>query len=174
MKVFSLKVLLISLPVYIYTQSFSDVSLVSGFDDKSMNNGIAVGDYNNDGFEDIYVCNREGKNLFYENLGNGQFDEKASMLGIDFNGKSNTSIWLDFDNDGDQDLYVGNYDEANILYRNEGDVFTDVTQQFNLGTIGRISSLNAGDFDMDGDLDIYVANFNEKNKLYRNEGAFFI
>ena len=170
--ILSLLMAIMVLPMF--GQFFTDASGTTGFNAQGRNNGVAIGDYDGDGYDDIYVSSKDGPNLLYRNLRNGQFEELGSELGVDYSAESNTSIWFDLENDGDLDLYVGNYQEQNILYRNDDGQFVDVTNQYNVGSKGRIVTLNAADIDNDGDLDLYVGYFNARNKLYRNEGSYFI
>lgn len=83
--------------------------------------GVAWGDYNNDGYLDIYVGNNNSANNLFRNNGNGTFTDVASSLGINDGSKSHGITFVDYDNDGDMDIYVGNDSQANKLYRNNLD-----------------------------------------------------
>ena len=180
--------------------TFEDVSKKAGIDVSLYSMGITVGDYNNDGYPDIYLSNYNS-NTLYKNNNNGTFTditEDAKVGG----GKmcSVGAVWLDYDNDGLLDLYVGNYlnfdpeykyyyapdgfpgplaydSQPDILYHNEGNnSFKDVTQEMGIVDIdGRAMGVGAADYDNDGYVDIYVANDHTVNYLWHNEmGKGFI
>lgn len=158
------------LPIFAQTY-FADRSEAIGFTATGKNISINIVDYNNDGLEDIYVGRIEQTNHLYHNNGDGTYTELANELGIAGNEKTYTSVWGDMDNDGDQDLYVGNRDEANRYYQNNGDgSFTERTNTSGLGDTGAARSLLLADIDQDGWLDIYVANLAGENALFHNEG----
>jgi hypothetical protein len=132
--------------------------------------GLALFDYDNDGFTDVYFLNgaplkgarvkKPPTNALYHNNGNWRFTDVTKQSGLGDTGYGLGVAVGDYDNDGDQDVYVTNYG-PNVLYRNNGDgTFTDVTRQ--AGVAG-ISQVGAGacflDMDGDGDLDLYVANY---------------
>lgn len=173
--------------------TFEDVTKKAGVGGPWYSMGITIGDFNNDGYPDIYISNY-GPNTLYKNNGNGTFTDvtKRTMVG----GKKECSIgavWLDFDNDGLLDLYVGNYlnfdpeykyyyapdgfpgplaydSQADILYHNKGDgTFEDVTKKMGIVDIdGRAMGVGAADYDDDGFVDIYVANDHTVNYLWHN------
>jgi hypothetical protein len=176
--------------------TFEDVTKIAGVDGGgAYSMGITIGDYNNDGYPDIYVCNY-GPNVLYKNNGNGTFTNVSKTAGIEGNECSVGAVWLDYDNDGLLDIYVGNYlyfdpdykypegsdgfpapnaydSQQDILYHNEGnDVFKDVTDS--MGIIdkdGRAMGVGAVDYDDDGFVDIYVTNDHTLNYLFHNEGG---
>ncbi len=176
--------------------TFEDVTGKAHANDKAYSMGAAVGDYNNDGYPDIYVCNY-GANILYKNNGNGTFSnvtKKANVAGG--NECSIGAVWFDYDNDGFLDIYVGNYlnfdpeykyfyapdgfpgpmaydSQADYLYRNNGDgTFEDVTQKMGITDIdGRAMGVGAADYDDDGFVDIYVANDHTLNYLWHNDGG---
>ena len=146
--------------------------------------GPAVGDYNNDGFDDVYIPNSAGfANHLYRNNGDGTFTEMGVAAGVDHvAGFSKQALWLDLDNDGFNDLVVFNdssrFDDSfptSRVFRNNGDsTFTDVTDLSGLthhdATHGGAA---AADIDNDGDLDIFVGGWFEQTlHLFRNEGGF--
>ena len=89
--------------------TFEDVTKIAGVDGGgAYSMGITIGDYNNDGYPDIYVCNY-GPNILYKNNGNGTFTDVSKTANIEGNECSVGAVWLDYDNDGLLDLYVGNY-----------------------------------------------------------------
>jgi hypothetical protein len=177
--------------------TFSDVTRSAGLDVELYGMGVAVGDFNNDGFPDLLVtC--VGQNRLFRNTGKGSFVDvtRASGLGSR-TGFSTSAIWFDFDRDGLLDLFVCNYvrwsaqhdvfcsidgrqksyctpeayrGDTCWLFRNRGDgSFEDVTAT--CGVFDTSSkSLGVAILDSDGDgwLDLFVANDTQPNKLYRN------
>ncbi len=132
--------------------------------------GGALVDYDADGRLDLYCSNFNGANQLLHNDGNGNFSSVPGVL--DFNSGSQACSWADYDNDGDQDVYIvngGGY-EANTLYRNDGqDLFTEVNNSL-LNNMGAGQGAAWGDYDNDGDLDLYLTNWGSGNKLLRNDG----
>ena len=152
--------------------TFQDISASVGtMDNGGHNIGISFCDYNNDNLEDFYVVCRVGPNHFYQNQGNGVFTEIGQIIGLDFRGNSRTSVWGDLNNDGFEEVYVGNMNEADVLYLNNGDgTFTDITKAAGITNDSRVFSANMADVNQDGWLDIYVSNSNSDNVLYLNQG----
>ena len=150
---------------------FTDLSDQYGFDDLGTNRGIAIGDYDSDGDDDIYISRQGQSNILYRNNGGGSFTDVSSSAGVDYDGATHASLWGDFNNDGHLDLYLGNRIEANILYQNNGDgTFTNVAEAAGVDYGGKPRAVLAADIDLDGLLDIYVANLIEENALYHNNG----
>ena len=156
--------------------------------------GITVGDYDNDGYPDIYLSNY-GENVLLHNEGDGTF---ADVTLRSHTGGGNLfsvgAAWLDYDNDGYLDLYVGNYidfdpeykyyyapdgfpgplaydSEPDILFHNKGNgTFEDVTATMGITDLdGRAMGVGAADYNADGYVDIYVANDHTVNYLWRND-----
>jgi hypothetical protein len=151
--------------------SFHDISEQSGIKTGGENIGVAFGDYDNDGDEDLYVSVRNGRNKLFQNIDGSNFINVAELAGVDYEGSSRTSIWLDVNNDGLLDLYVSNFNEIDQLYINQGDgTFSEDTRLARIYNPGRTFSVNAADVNQDGFIDIYVANFKEENKLFINNG----
>jgi hypothetical protein len=141
---------------------FEDVTDKAGLTNDRWGMGVAVGDYNNDGFADLYVSNY-GVSRLYKNNGNGTFTDVAEKLGIARKGWSTGASWGDYDNDGRLDVYITNFsDDSNTLYHNDGNGnFTDVTFQAEHGepTIPFLGwGTNFLDFDNNGWQDVFIAN----------------
>ncbi len=134
----------------------------------------AFGDFDKDGFVDLYVSNSYSvlNNLMYHNNGDGTFSELTSGIAVTDQYSSRSVNWIDFDNDGDQDLFVSNENgEKNNLYRNDSiGVFTPL----NAGPLvnDQFNSMSScwGDYDNDGDFDVFISNYGADNQLYRNDG----
>jgi hypothetical protein len=184
--------------------TFEDVTAKSGITRTGWGMGAAVGDYNSDGWDDLYITFLNGGALLRNN-GNGTFTDVTESAGVNNGGRWGTSVAFgDYDGDGRLDLYVANYVTLDLerlpefgsgvfcqyrgipvscgprglpgsrdrLYRNNGDgTFEDVTERlkmdpdslYGLGVVW-------GDYDNDGDQDIYVANDSHPSLLYRNNG----
>jgi hypothetical protein len=176
--------------------TFEDVTDIADAGGQMFSMGVTVGDFNNDGFPDLYVSNY-GPNKMLKNNGDGTFSDvtKRSNTG---GGKecSVGAAWLDYDKDGFLDLYVGNYleydpnykyfyapdgfpgplaydSEKDVLYHNNGDgTFSDVTDAMGIVDLdGRAMGVGVADYDDDGFVDIYVANDHTLNYLWHNEGG---
>ncbi|GAB4289620.1 MAG: hypothetical protein Kow0098_07720 [Ignavibacteriaceae bacterium] len=144
--------------------------------------GLAIGDYNNDGWIDIYVTNGPDGNGMLRNIRNGVFEEIASPLGLTINKICWGANFIDYDNDGYEDLFVcvsdgptgqGDPDRKNVLFRNNGDgSFTEIND-IGLDNDTSFSYGSAiGDFDNNGYNDIVVLNANgTKSKLFKNTGG---
>ena len=167
---------------------FTDVSVVAGVDDAGPGTGCTWGDYDNDGWIDLYVANRSIPsakdshaipNRLYHNLGNGTFEDVAAALGVDVDvwpsGLTYQAIFFDFDNDADADLYLstdkGMKNPAhNWLFENVDGSFIDVG--FISGAQVQIDSMGVAVGDFDGNLfqDLYCTNTPSGNPLLLNQG----
>ncbi|MCU0329368.1 MAG: VCBS repeat-containing protein [Candidatus Kapabacteria bacterium] len=160
---------------------FEDVSKRSNMVDTGITCGILLADITGDGFLDAYVCRRYAPNSLYVNDGTGVFRDMAAVYGLDVNINSNNAVALDYDRDGDLDLYIVTNGEprrqghinpgiSDRLFRNDETTFTDVTSGAGLGDKGYGLSATVSDVDNDGWPDIYVANdFEERDILYINQ-----
>jgi hypothetical protein len=148
--------------------TFEDVTATSGiFDSSSKSLGVAMLDYNQDGWPDVLVANDTQPNKLYRNLHNGKFKDVAVEAGLAFSveGKARAGMGVDvadFENSGKPGIVITNFDNEMIgLYRATGRVFDDVAMQTGLGAASR-NTLGFGcaffDADLDGRLDIAVAN----------------
>ncbi len=121
--------------------------------------GVIVFDYDGDGLDDIYIGDSIGSNALYRNNGDGTFTDNASSANVDNpNGKTNGGCAADYDNDGDQDLYITNYGSSKLFQNNGNATFTDVTiDSLEFFYTSRASAGCAwGDYDNDGYLDLLV------------------
>jgi len=133
--------------------------------------GVCVGDYDGDGYQDIYFVNGRdlygrglaARNALYRNNGDGTFTDVTEKAGVPGNAYGLGCVWGDYDNDGHPDLYVTQYGK-NILYHNNGDgTFTDVTDKAGVGGMDFGTVFHSGatffDYDRDGWLDLYVGGY---------------
>jgi len=179
--------------------TFTDVTHKAGLDVEMFGMGVAVGDYDNDGFDDLFVTAFGQSHLFHNN-GNGTFTDvtvKAGLSGVsEF---STSAAFVDYDRDGKLDLVVGNYVQWSIdgdlyctldgksksyctpesykgtavrLWHNQGDgTFADVTQKAGLGEpTSKTLGIAVLDYDQDGWPDLLLSNDTQPNKLYHNNG----
>lgn len=144
-----------------------EISKFMGVEPFTYMGGMAVGDFDNDGFDDVFfACLGEDK-LFRNDRG-AKFVDVTAEAGLRDTGCGAGALFFDYDNDGDLDLLVANHapdppivglplENALVLWQNDGGKFTDVTEKAGLLTKGPATSLCAADIDKDGDLDFYVA-----------------
>jgi hypothetical protein len=176
--------------------TFTDVTREAGLAMESYGLGCAVADYDNDGFEDIYITT-VGSNHLFHNLGNGKFADVTVKAEVADPGFSTSAVWFDYDNDGKLDLFVTHYidwsiakdqyctldnknksyctpqtykGESSTLFHNRGDgTFENVTKRGGLyDPTGKSLGVAMLDYDNDGWMDLFVANDTEPNKLYHN------
>jgi hypothetical protein len=179
--------------------SFTDVTESAGLANAGASNygmGVAVGDYDNDGYPDLFVTSY-GRNILYHNNGDGTFTDVTAKAGVAGGGWSVSAGFFDFDNDGHLDLFVTRYLEwdtrhsktcsgawrtycppgefpgtTNLLYRNRGDgTFEDISRKSGItAKKGRGLGLAFADYDDDGFTDVFVANDGMQQYLFHNNG----
>ena len=148
--------------------AFLDVSRAVRIDNPNRARSATFVDYNNDGFLDIYVANEDAANILYRNNKGEMFEDVAQIMNVGHQGPGRCSVWGDYDNDGDLDLYVTNKGAANVLYRNDKEGFEEVTKHAGVEGLGNSTGVAFADYDNDSDLDIYVDG--DEVFLYRNNG----
>ena len=178
--------------------TFTDVTERAGVAGRDYGMGAAVGDYDNDGFPDLYVTNY-GDSILYHNNGDGTFTDVTARAGVKTEGWTTSAGFFDFDNDGDLDLFVCRYlrwsfanhvrcsagdgvasychpdrfePVSNYLFRNNGDgTFTDASRSSGIAASpGKGLGVAFADFDGDGRIDVSVANDSYPQSLFRNNG----
>jgi hypothetical protein len=179
--------------------SFTDVTQAAGLANAGNGNygmGVAVGDYDNDGYPDLFVTSY-GRNVLYHNNGDGTFTDVTAKAGVAGGGWSVSAGFLDYDNDGHLDLFVTRYMEWDsdhnkicggdwhtycppgafpattcLLYRNRGDgTFEDVSERSGIAAKkGRALGVAFADYDGDGFTDIFVSNDGMQQYLFHNNG----
>lgn len=122
--------------------------------------GLAVGDFDGDGHDDIYFVNQLGPNALYKNRGDGTFIDVTAQAGVALGDRiCVAAVFADYDNDGRQDLFVTSVRGGNVLFHNEGNGrFVDVTEKAGLTHIGHSQAAVFFDYNRDGLLDLLVTN----------------
>lgn len=158
---------------------FSDITPLCGVSRLDYCQGATFGDYDGDGWIDLYICKYDYgltmSDMLYRNLGGGVFQETTGPTGLTESAFTFHASFFDYDRDGDADLYVGNDrgplpQYENELWRNDGGVFTNVTAQSGTGADVCTMGVALGDLDHNGYLDIYVTNSPMGNKLLTCNG----
>jgi hypothetical protein len=122
--------------------------------------GVAVGDFDGDGRDDVYFCNQLGPNALYRNNGDGTFEDVTERAGVGLGDRvCVAAAWADYRNDGRPGLFVTSVRGGNVLFRNNGNgTFTDVTKEAGLAHVGHSQAIAFFDYDNDGFLDLLVTN----------------
>jgi enediyne biosynthesis protein E4 len=122
--------------------------------------GVAVGDYDGDGCDDIYFLNQLGPNALFRNKGDGTFEDVTTKAGVGLGDRICVgATFADYDNDGHQDLFVTSTRGGNVLFRNMGNgTFKDVTKEAGLTCVAHSQTAVFFDYDNDGYLDLFVTN----------------
>ena len=142
--------------------SFTDLTSGSGL----TGNPVCIADFDNDGSADILTLTSSGCSVLM-NSGSGVFTEHAAGTGDWW-----VAVTLDYDLDGDQDIYLGTYgNDPNALLRNDGSSFTDVTVAAGVAFSTGTGGVTAGDYNNDGNIDLYLGNYSAPGcKLFENNG----
>ena len=176
---------------------FEDVTEKAGLQGVGYGMGVAVGDYDNDGFEDLYVT-AYGGNRLYHNNADGTFTDVTEKAGVGGSGWSTSAAWIDLDNDGlldlvvlryvvwdFDDIYCGEHREGYraychpdyfraitpLVFHNDGNGrFSDVTQKSGISKPGKGLGITLADYDRDGRTDLFIANDSMPEFLYHNDG----
>ena len=177
--------------------TFEDVTEKAGLQGAGYGMGVAVGDYDNDGYEDLFVT-AYGGNRLYHNNGDGTFTDVTDKAGVAGSGWSTSAAWVDLDGDGRLDLVVLRYLDwdfsdvwcgerkpgfraycqpdvfppiAPLVYHNDGNGhFTEVSKKIGIAKPGRGLGIALADYDRDGYIDVFIANDSMREFLYRNKG----
>ncbi|MGA8868172.1 MAG: VCBS repeat-containing protein, partial [Candidatus Sulfotelmatobacter sp.] len=179
--------------------TFTDVTEKAGVSGGGYGMGAAVGDYDNDGFPDLFVT-QYGRSILYHNNGNGTFTDVTQHAGVAAPGWASSAVWFDYDNDGLLDLFVCRFVDFNKdknkfcgnsatgeryycvprvydpmpswLFHNNGDgTFTDVSKESGIAnSLGKAWGVVACDINDDGRMDLFVANDTVANFLFVNQG----
>ncbi len=178
--------------------TFTDVTEKASVGAGGYGQGVAVGDYDGDGFPDIYVT-QYGRSILYHNNGDGTFTDVTEKAGVAAPGWSSSAVWFDYDNDGRLDLFVCQFVEfsksknlpcvtynnrpgycvprfyeptASWLFHNNGDgTFADVSRSSGIAAhLGKAWGVVAADLNNDGRMDLFVANDTSPNFLFMNRG----
>jgi enediyne biosynthesis protein E4 len=178
--------------------TFTDVTEKAGIAGGGYGQGVAVGDYDGDGFPDLYLT-QYGRSILYHNNGDGTFTDVTEKAGVAAPGWASSAVWFDYDNDGRLDLFVcrfADFDKSknlpceadnkpgyciprlykpmsSWLFHNRGDgTFEDVSQSSGIGKhLGKAWGVVATDINNDGRIDLFVANDTVQNFLFVNRGA---
>ena len=177
--------------------AFEDVTEKAGLQGVGYGMGVAVGDFDNDGYEDLYVTSYGGNKLYHNN-GDGTFTDVTQKAGVAGSGWSTSAAWADLDGDGFLDLVVLRYLEwyfddiwcgerkpgyraychpdyfkpiAPLVYHNNKDgTFTEIAQKIGLAKPAKGLGIALADFDRDGHIDLFLANDSMPEFLYHNQG----
>jgi hypothetical protein len=179
--------------------TFTDVTEAAGVGGGTFGMGVAVGDYNNDGYPDLFVT-AYGRTILYRNNGDGTFTDVTKAAGLPLGGWTTSAVWFDYDNDGRLDLFICSFVDygtgehlscgdnklgrhyyciprvfkptSSFLYHNNGDgTFTEVSRGTDIEkALGKGLGVVATDINNDGRMDLFVANDTVQNFLFVNRG----
>ncbi len=179
--------------------TFTDVTGKAGVAGGTFGMGVAVGDYNNDGFPDVFVT-AYGRTILYRNNGDGTFTDVTEKAGLPMRGWTTSAVWFDYDNDGKLDLFVCSFVDygatehlscgdnklgrhyyciprmfkptSSFLFHNNGDgTFTETGRGTDIArALGKGLGVVATDINNDGRMDLFVANDTVQNFLFANRG----
>jgi hypothetical protein len=139
-------------------------------------NGIAVADVDGDDLFDIYFVTQLGRNELWKNAGNGTFQDITEKAGVALKDRIGvTASFADYDNDGDQDLFVTTVRKQNVLFENDGKgEFTEVTKKSGVGYSGHSSGAVFFDYNRDGWLDLFVTNVGKYTTEEVGRGGYYV
>jgi hypothetical protein len=179
--------------------TFTDVTEKAGVAAGGFGQGVCVGDYDGDGFADLYVT-QYGRSILYHNNGDGTFSDVTEKAGVAAPGWASSAVWFDYNNDGRLDLFVGRFVDfskelnkpcgihddgrhhycipkiyspmPSWLFHNNGDgTFTDVSKESGIAShLGKVWGVVATDINNDGLIDLWVSNDTVANFLFVNRG----
>ncbi len=151
---------------------FTNVSDEGGMNFNISGEGVCIFDYDNDGLEDVFICDRNnGSNLLFHNLGNMEFEEVSFLAGITTTAETRLPLAADYNNDGYLDLFIGVMSGNSFLYENNGDgTFSDITGLSGIVTNGGLQGGAWNDVNNDGWIDLYVGRLTESNYFFKNNG----
>lgn len=154
------------------TDNYIDVTFSAQVSDYRKGVAQAWGDYNNDGWMDLYIANiQSNRNVLFKNNADGTFSDVTLEAGVSDEGDARTCAWIDVNNDGFLDLFTTNHVHPNKLYLNNGDdTFTNIAPEAGINGPHDGFSVSWGDYDIDGDLDLLITG-HSYTKLFRNEGG---
>lgn len=152
--------------------TFEEVGTSAGVADPNGTSGVCAGDYDGDGWFDLYSVNiNSPRNYLYRNMGNGTFQDVTLAMGVSDVGDGRTATFLDIDYDGLIDLFTSNHVNPNRLYRNNGiGPFTDIASALGIDQPADPFGTAFGDYDGDGDIDLFLAT-HFGNSLLRCDGV---
>ena len=178
--------------------TFTDITEKAGVIGGGYGQGVAVGDYDGDGYPDLYVT-QYGRSILYHNNGDGTFTDVTEKAGVAAPGWASSAVWFDYDNDGRLDLFVCRFVDfdrdknlpctadgkpgycvprlykpmTSYLFHNNGDgTFTDVSKTSGIASyLGKAWGVVATDINNDGNMDLFVANDTVANFLFANRGG---
>ena len=150
---------------------FEDQSEQAGVRMTEGSYGVAVGDFDNDGWDDIYFAGNRGSSTLLRNKRDGTFEDVTELLGVHVNGDAVNPLWGDINNDGFLDLYVGTRSEGStgsfFLGTSTGR-FVNISGEVGIELNAQVGSATFGDFDNDGWLDLFIATRGSADLLYKN------